>query len=43
MLNYIKIMDRLELLEIVRENGMSLGAVDEIYKNDKEIVLTAIK
>ena len=36
-------MDRLEVLEKVKMKGRQLKDVDEIYKNDKEIVLAAVK
>ena len=35
-------MNREEVLERVKK-GMSLKYVDEIYKNDKEIVLEAVR
>ena len=36
-------MNRLKVLEKVKRNGISLRNVDEIYKNDKVIVLAAVK
>ena len=36
-------MDRLKVLVKVKRNDISLKDVDEIYKNDKEIVLAAVK
>ena len=36
-------MNRFEVLEKIRKNGLYLSDVDEIYKKDKEVVIAAVQ